>query len=323
MNGRQNKQQKEKVTRREAMKGIAAGALVAASVDWASQAVEAQDATRRDADRPKRDFAFFSKPFQSLSYDELGELAAQAGYTGLEFPVRPKGHIEPEAVADELPEAVEAFRKHGIGVTLMTTGINEVSDQQHTERVLRTAAELGIKRFRMGYYQYDLNESIPEQLAAIQPKLDDLIALCGELGVKPLYQNHSGNHGVGAAVWDAYWLVHRHSPEKVGLAFDIGHAMIEGSQCWPIHFALIKDYIDVAYIKDPVWDADRDRFGWAPLGQGRIPASYYKMLADTGFQGPMSVHVEYLNHKDPAMQPQFRKAIQEDLASLRKTLDDV
>ena len=69
-----------------------------------------------------------------------------------------------------------ALKRHGLELTIMTSGINEVSAEQHSESVLRTAAKLGVKRFRMHYFKYDLSKPIWPQLQEIRPKLRDLVA---------------------------------------------------------------------------------------------------------------------------------------------------
>ena len=86
------------------------------------------------------------------------------GFDGIEGAVRPGGHVIPETVADELPKLVEALEAKSLKFTVMTTSINEVSDEQATEKILRTAAAHGVKRFRMGYYKYDLKKPVRAQL---------------------------------------------------------------------------------------------------------------------------------------------------------------
>jgi len=55
----------------------------------------------------------FSKPLQWLGYDALAETIAEAGAEGIDFSVRPLGHVLPEKVETDLPKAVEAARKRG------------------------------------------------------------------------------------------------------------------------------------------------------------------------------------------------------------------
>ncbi|MDP1590743.1 MAG: hypothetical protein Q8M07_23515, partial [Prosthecobacter sp.] len=105
----------------------------------------------------KNKVCFFTKHLIGLGYDDIAGLAAEMGVDGIEAPIRPKaGHITPEQVVDELPKFVEALKKQNLEMMIMTSGINEVSAEQRTEEVLRTAAKLGVKRFRMNYFKYDL-----------------------------------------------------------------------------------------------------------------------------------------------------------------------
>jgi hypothetical protein len=45
------------------------------------------------------------------------------GWQGIELPLRANGQIEPERVADDLPKMVEALKKRGLQVGLITTDI--------------------------------------------------------------------------------------------------------------------------------------------------------------------------------------------------------
>src|SRR6476661_1306996 len=65
----------------------------------------------------------FTKPFQDLSAEECADTVAQVGWDGIECPVRSKGQIEPERAADELPKLIEALKKHGKEVTVVTTDV--------------------------------------------------------------------------------------------------------------------------------------------------------------------------------------------------------
>ena len=136
-------------------------------------------------------FCAFEKPLQFLSYEELADVLAERGLDGVEATVRPGGHVLPERVAEDLPRLHRALKNRGLEITVMTTGINSI-DSPHAEKVLRTAADLGIKRYRMLWYQYDLQQPILPQLESIRPKLGKLAALNRQLGLTALYQNHAG-----------------------------------------------------------------------------------------------------------------------------------
>lgn len=268
-------------------------------------------------EKGKNTICYFTKHLQGLSFDEIASLSAEMGVDGIEAPIRPKGHIEPEKVVDELPEFIDALKKQGLEMTIMTSGINEVSAEQRTEEVLRTAAKLGVRRFRMNYFKYDLKKPIWEQLQAVRPKIRDLVALCAELGIQPLFQNHSGKDYFGAAVWDIYSIMREYPAKQFGFCFDILHATCEGGKSWPLEFNLVRDHIGAAYFKDYKWEGRK--LVTVPLGEGQVDPEYGKMLLKSGYGGPISLHVEYLegNAKDPAVLKTFREAHAHDIKTLR------
>src|SRR2546421_6935418 len=87
-------------------------------------------------------FCAFEKPVMFLSYDETAEFFAELGFDGIEAAVRPGGHVLPERVEEDLPKFVEALKKRGLEITILTSGIGNAT-QPHAEKVLRTAAKLG------------------------------------------------------------------------------------------------------------------------------------------------------------------------------------
>ncbi|MFN0077578.1 MAG: sugar phosphate isomerase/epimerase family protein [Prosthecobacter sp.] len=265
----------------------------------------------------KNKLCFFTKHLQGLSFDDIASLGAEAGFDGVESPIRPKGHIEPEKVVDELPKYVEALKKQNLELMIMTSGINEVSAEQRTEEILRTAAKLGVKRFRMNYFKYDLKQPIWEQLQAVRPKIKDLVALCAEIGIQPMFQNHSGQDYFGAAVWDIFSIMREYPAAQFSFAFDILHATCEGGKSWPLEFNLVKDHIGAAYFKDFKWDGRK--LVTVPLGEGQVDPAYGKMLMKTGYSGPISLHLEYLEGKptDPAVLMEFREAHARDVKTLK------
>jgi len=98
---------------------------------------DADSLTTAKAEMPE--ISLFTKHFLGLSYDRLAEVVAGLGITGIEAPVRSGGHVEPAAVEEELPKLVEALKKCGVRITMLTSGINSVDKASNTEVVLRTA----------------------------------------------------------------------------------------------------------------------------------------------------------------------------------------
>ena len=259
-------------------------------------------------------FCAFEKPLQFLTFEELGDLMVAAGYDGIEAAVRKGGHIMPERVEEELPIFVEALNTRRLEMTILTSDINEVNPR--AEKVLRTAAKLGVKRYRMLWFQYNLEKPILPQLDAIRPKLKELAALNRELGLTGLYQNHSGDKMVGAPLWDIYSLIKELDPRHIALAYDIRHATVEGGLAWPINFNLVKSHIGAVCVKDFVWDKNKVKN--VPLGEGVVNKTFCDMLKAAEFSGPISIHVEYMEKSkdEKALSEAFKK----DLSTLKSWL---
>jgi len=254
-------------------------------------AVMGVSATAGDPVVPSYRICAFEKFLQDLSYDELADTIADLGFVGIEATVRNGGHVLPERVEDDLPRLVEALQKRDLEITTMASDVLS-PDQPLTEKVLQTAAGLGINSYRMGFYRYDLTQPIVKQLEEIRPGVYELAALNRELGIGALYQNHSDAKFVGATIWDLYLLLKDVPPEEIGSAFDIRHATIEAGLSWPVLYDVIKPHIGALFVKDFVWEGRKAKH--APLGTGRVDPRFFEIVQRDGFQGPISLHVEYL-----------------------------
>jgi len=259
----------------------------------------------------------FTKPFNSLTFDELAKQTADIGFNGIEAPIRPGGHIEPEAVPDKLPQLVAALEKQNQKLTVLTSNINDPSDPV-SEAVLRTAAELGIRYYRMQYFKYDESKSITKQIDEWHMKMKDLAALNKQLGITAVYQNHAGRNYFGAPIWDLHRGLDGIDPTQVGVAYDIRHATVEAGMSWPIGFHLIRPHIQVVYVKDFTWGEARPTN--VPLGDGRVDSKFFRMLARTDFRGPISLHEEYIDHRKRELVPEHWDAIRKDLKTLKSWL---
>jgi len=264
-----------------------------------------------EAAKPRFQYIAFSKPFQTLSPDDTADVVAEVGFDGIECPVRPKGQIEPERAAEELPRLAAALKQRGKEITMITTAIKSVSEP-HTETVLRAAAKSGIKRYRLGFWKYDAKRPIPAQLAEIGAQLRDLAALNQELGLQAGFQNHSGRDYVGAPIWDVWTMIKDFDPRHLGVCFDIGHATLEGGMSWPIESRLMQPHFSVVYVKDFRWEkAEKGwRAVWVPLGEGMVDKTFFTWLKTTPYTGPISQHHEYDHGQGKPMIARMRKDLQ-------------
>jgi sugar phosphate isomerase/epimerase len=284
--------------------GLIAGAFAAPRVAQADE----------DAAKESPEIGAFIKFIQQMPYEAMAEQLAEMGFTGVEATVRRGGLIESDKVEDELPRFVDALNRFGLKIHVMASDVNRADDPL-SQRVLKTASKLGIKRYRMSYFRYDLTKPIRPQLTEFAPILKDLVQLNAELSLQAVYQNHAGKQFVGGTIWDIEQLVREHSLDQVGIAFDIRHATAEAGVSWPTLFHVAEPHIGAIYVKDFRWGKTKPEN--VPLGEGRVDPKFFDLVERAKFRGPFSLHVEYLG--DKGLGPNL-KALRDDLATLKKWL---
>ena len=182
--------------------------------------------------------------------------------------------------------------------------------------MLRAAKQLGIERYRLGFYQYDLSQPILPQLAALRPVVGEIAAMNREIGIAAIYQNHSGATMVGATLWDLHRLINQYPVKEISCVFDIRHAMVEGGEAWPVYYNLMRSHIGAMSVKDFRWKGRKSEH--VPLGAGQVDPKFFKMVRRSDFAGPVSVHVEYLPKGDAAAN---LAALKTDFDTLRSWLE--
>ena len=276
----------KKMSRKQFVAGMAAAA---ASLSVGSALT---GASRKATDKIK--VCVFSKHLQFLDYADMARMAADIGFDGVALTVRPGGHVLPENVERDMPKAVQAVEQAGIKVYTITTRIND-PDDVHTEKILKTARELGVKYYRMGSFRYDHSISIDRNLRKHRVIMERLAELNLKHNIHGAYQNHSGTQ-VGAPVWDLWRLLKGLDPRWIGCQYDVKHATQEGGTSWPLGLRLLKDHIKFTANKDFRWF--KEEKGWrarhVPLGTGMVDfPSYFKLVKELGLTGPISMHFEY------------------------------
>jgi L-ribulose-5-phosphate 3-epimerase len=266
----------------------------------------------------------FAKPLQWLDYAGTAAIIAEAGFGGIDYAVRPAGHVLPEKVQDDLPRAVDAAKKAGLKVEMITTAIVDPRDK-HTEPLLRTAAKLGVKIYRFGNLGYDDKLGVWGSLQKHKAVVKEFADLNKSIGIHGAFQNHAGTR-VGSAIWDLHELLRDVDPRWVGVQYDIRHAVAEGGQSWPLPLKLLAPWIKCTDLKDFRWEQSRGKatIENVPIGEGIVNFdAYFKLVRELNLNGPVSVHFEYPPFErapelpPPEKRPKLLAAMKKDLAALK------
>ena len=239
----------------------------------------------------------FSKHFHWTNVKEMSEICASMGYEGIDLTLRAGGHVLPERVEEDLPKAVEIIKKAGLTIPMVTAAIVDTKSP-HAEKMIRTLAAQGIRKYRWGGFRYTEKAGIPDQLAEFKIRVRDLAAMNKQYGVCAMYHTHSGINEVGASMWDLYLLIKDYETDAVSVNYDVGHAVVEGGYGGWIHSSrLLMPYIRGVAMKDFKW-AQNERGAWTPgwcaLGQGMVNfKQFLPMLKAASFTGPLQLHFEY------------------------------
>jgi len=237
---------------------------------------------------------FFSKPVPQLSWPELAESARRAGFGGIDLTVRAAGHVLPERVAADLPQAVAAIRSAGLEVPMITTELL-AADDPAAEPILSAARKLSIPFLKPGYYHYKFVNVLAE-LEEAGRRFQGLVELAGKHGVQVGYHNHDGY--IGAPTWDMARVIEPLDPRWCGYYFDLSQATTEGGVGgWKIAANLVMPRLKMIAAKDFVWKQAGEHRWEAencPLGHGMSHwKDFVQTLAQSDFHGPITIHEEY------------------------------
>ena len=285
-----------KTTRRRFIgSAVSAGALLAsADINAYTDSTGGEFRNAGLADQDAFKLSVFSKCMHWLDYSEMAKVVSELGFQGIDLTVRPEGHVLPERVEQDLPEAINIFKKHGLNVFMITTAITDADDVA-TEKILRVASSLGVRHYRMGWMTYNENQSIEENLVSIEKRLRELAKLNAKYKITGEYQNHAGMY-FGAPIWDLNTVLQKINSPWLGSQYDVLHAAVEGSNSWPIGLKLISPFIKSIDIKDFVWQSENGEWSpkYVPIGEGLVDyGKYLKLIKQLSIRVPISIHYEF------------------------------
>ncbi|UXX79883.1 sugar phosphate isomerase/epimerase [Reichenbachiella carrageenanivorans] len=236
----------------------------------------------------------FSKHLQFLDWKAAAQVAADIGFYGLDLTVRPKGHVFPEKVKEELPKAINDIKSAGLSCDMITTAISDASNPLDAD-IIKSAAAQGVKFYRSNWFKYKADWSFEESLDYYEDKVRELSDLNAQYGIVGCYQNHSGT-SIGSSVWEVKKILGTANPKYFGAQYDIRHAVAEGGRSWSNGVKLLRSQIKTIVLKDFKWGkvSGKWKIVNVPIGEGMVDFnSYFQLLKSFGLKPPVSLHLEY------------------------------
>ncbi|HEX4130953.1 MAG TPA: TIM barrel protein [Pirellulales bacterium] len=244
--------------------------------------------------------ACFIKSFQDMPFDRFCRALYEQGFDGVDLTVRNGGSIEPADVEAKLPAAVNTLHEQGLKFLFLSTDLT--APDATADRVLGTAAQLGIDRIKLGYNRYVPFGTLAKQIDDTRRRLAEMAALGRKHRVLPCVHIHSGTYMSSHGTL-LYEVIKDFAPDEIGAYVDPLHMTLEGAGAgWQQGLDLLAPWIALVAVKNFAWhSADRDKSGqmrWrtevVPLADGVAPLpDFFAMLRKTGYDGTYSLHSEY------------------------------
>ena len=261
----------------------------------------------------KPEYHVFSKMFQPPALpgpEALCDLLAAAGCDGVQWTVRPGGHVEPARAREDLPRLVRIAESRGLRCRTICTAIADPAAPE-SEELLRVAADCGVELFRPAYLLYDEpRETAREPLDRFRRAFAAFAALGARTGVRAAYQNHSpwwGPRVFGTLSWDLWECLRDLDPAAVGIEFDPMYAYFEAGLAWRHGFELVAPWIAALALKDfrylpPRAPGRPYEIGMVAAGEGVVPWDEVRgLVAALAPRVPRILHFEWpFDRADPA-----------------------
>jgi L-ribulose-5-phosphate 3-epimerase len=302
------------VTRRQAVAALGAAALTArqALPQAAAEKDGGPKAGTARAPRITPIVCAFSQNLIKVPYSQLGVIAQQIGYDGVDLTVMDGGHVNPHITNVDLVRAIESVRGAGLEVPLITTALTTVNDQT-TYPILAIAGHTQVHLYRTGFWPYAAAQNttldIPRRMAQVRNDVGSLMTVGRSYQMATAVPNRAGSF-VGEALWDMQSIIGDLDPQWVGYYFDPSQATAEGGVSgWEIALRLALPRLKAVALQDFTWEKPA-KMQLCPLGEGIVDwQAFFRILAAAQFTGPVSVHQEY--------------TVQDELGAMAKDLEFV
>lgn len=306
------------MTRREAMAAL--GALSLAAREARPQAAAEKDGgPKMGVVAPPRAsplICVYSQNLIKVPYAQLGMIAQQIGYDGVDLTVFNGGHVDPKITNVDMVRAIESVRGAGLEVPMISTMLTGVTDPT-MYGILAITGHTQVHLYRTGFWPWTTAQNpvpdIARRLMQVRNQLNALVQVGRGYQMAAMIPNRAGGY-VGQALWDMQTIINDMDPQWVGYYFDPSQATAEGGVSeWEIGLRLVLPRLKAVAVQDFTWAKSPGgglKMQMCQMGQGVVDwSAFFRILAEAHFSGPISIYKEY--------------TIQDELGAMSKDLEFV
>lgn len=248
----------------------------------------------------------FTKLLKEQSIDQLITLGKEWGIDGFDLCVRPDYPVNHDNFTEALPEAARRMRAAGLDIPMVTANYDILAPEHPIAiPLLKAMDEADVRFLKLGYFPFKpqtMNYQV--EIAKIKATLASWIPFARRFNVKICYHTHS-LYNIGLNCAAMAHILENLDPQYIGAYIDPAHLRVNGE---PFDYALamVKPWLSLVALKDVRLDrAEVNGHGktvnnWLEGGQGMVDwTNVFKCLADIGYDGPVSIHSEYIKPGDP------------------------
>jgi len=260
----------------------------------------------------------FTKPWTE-PLPELARKVRDLGFDGVELPVRPGYQVEPDDVAQALPEAARVLGEEGVRISSVAGPADE--------KTIAACGAAGAPMIRV-CEGIDMGLGYLESERRLRERYDALIPCLEQHGVAIGVQNHC-DYCVGSAIGIMH-LIEQYDPAQICAVLDPAHCAVDGEPedmaidiCWS-HLRLVN--FKSAFhrrVNGPEEVEARYAIHWTTCHHSGFSwAKAVRTLRERGYGGDFCLPAEYtsLEGGGQLMGDDVIRPLQVDLAYMRQLL---
>ena len=239
-------------------------------------------------------FSVFTKPWKTISTEQLADLVKSIGFGGVEFPVRDGYQLEPVDAEKGMAKLSGIFKQRGIEILSVAS--------ETTERIFAGCADAGVPMIRT-MASHDLSGNYLKSEAEMKRTIDGYLPLCEKYNVKVGIQQHFGP-GLNNSM-ELRHLLEGYDPKYVGAIWDAAHSALAGEEpeqaldiVW--EKLVLVNYKNALYKRQNGPEADRAEYSRYFTTGSQGLASWersIKHLKKLGYEGTICLTAEYTDEE--------------------------